>query len=98
MSIPTSISAYTSELEIWQRALESPRGIEIKAETLGRAKHIRQRLYGARKRQRELHSRIYNPGEPMYGNSRYEELEVTIHGTSVRIARPLALNLEITEL
>lgn len=85
MPNPLTDGGYIAENEIWQRALEAPNGIEITFHSPDAAFSARKRLYGARSRQRAAHTRQYAPGDPMHGQSYWENLRVDQDGPRLRI-------------
>ena len=77
MSLPTSLHAYTSELEAFQRAAASPNGIRIEFPDERSARAYLARLHQARVLDRRENKDIYSPGDPMYGKSDYDSLRVS---------------------
>lgn len=87
MPAPQNLQAFGSEIEIWQRALESPRGIRVPMPDSAAATRLRQRLFQARERQRKEHRKVFAPDDLQYGKSFYEAFSIKIEGTALIIAR-----------
>jgi hypothetical protein len=64
--------------ELLERALASPRGIKIKCTTHGEAIRLAHRLNKARVVDRKNNSRIYEFGHPMYNQSDFDRLIVSV--------------------
>ena len=106
MSTSTSILAYSDVREILDRALESPRGIEVDipdepgSKPGGKATYFRQRAYSFRALDRKANSKIYPPDDPMHATSIYDTL-VVIHNppsTKIQIRKAGLEGMEIREL
>lgn len=78
MSAPTTRMAYTDCYDIYDQALEHPHGIRMRLVDYDKANHLRMRLHQARKIDREDNARQYEPGQPLYGSSVYDALQIRI--------------------
>jgi hypothetical protein len=78
--VPTSTSrwAYLDCYDIYDRALDTPRGVRVGFDTEGHAKHFRVRLHTARKLEREQNMRIHPADHPEYGVSEYDKLSTQL--------------------
>jgi hypothetical protein len=87
MSSPTTRQAYEAIYELWDQALEDPKGIRVQLADFDKANHLRMRLHQARTIAREDNARLHheNRGHPMYGASIYDRLQVRIYTDSSRI-------------
>lgn len=87
MSSPTTRQAYHHVYEIWNQALEDPKGIRVQMADYDKANHLRMRLHQARTIAREDNIRLYTdtPSNPMYGASMYDQLQVRIYTDAARI-------------
>ena len=71
--------AYSDMLQVLDRALESTKGLTIRFENHSRAMSFRFRLYSARTADRKQNRLLYEPNNPLWGQSPYDELVMTIH-------------------
>ncbi len=71
--------AYSDALKVLDRALESKHGIVIFFKHKARAQGFRFRLYAARRADRKHNRLIFEPSDPSWGSSAYDELVLTIH-------------------
>ena len=78
MSLPTSLHAYQSELDAYQRAKDAKTGIRIQFETQSRAKSYMARLHQARVLDRNENRAAFEPGDPMYAKSDYDAIAASI--------------------
>ncbi len=87
MSSPTTRQAYHHIYEIWEKALEDPKGIRVQMADFDKANHLRMRLHQARTIAREDNARLYieDKGNAMYGASIYDQLQVRIYTDTDRI-------------
>lgn len=69
-----SLISYADVQEALDRALASERGVIAKFMTRGAAVQFRHRCYSLRKILREKSAEVYQPGDPMYGRTPYDEL------------------------
>lgn len=82
MTSSNSRGAYADCFELFDRALDSPKGIRVAIGTgpdaVGPATHLRQRLNKARVLDRDAMRRIYEHTDPKHGVSPYDTLVVRI--------------------
>ena len=78
MSLPTSSLAYTDCYEVFEKALDDPKGIRIKCATHNDAVFFRMRLHNARKIMREDNAKTYDRGHPQHGTTEFDKLSVRI--------------------
>lgn len=78
MSLPNSLHAYTSELDAFERAAQSPRGIRIMFDTHQQARYYSNRLHYARKLDRQENTRVLELAHPLYGKSNHDGFVVSI--------------------
>jgi hypothetical protein len=78
MTLPVTRKAYEDSFDVLDKALEDPKGIRIPFDTSAEATTYRMRLNNARKVDRNHNARIYEPGDPMHGESVYDTLQFTI--------------------
>lgn len=76
MSNPTSRIAYAKYFEVFDRALDSSKGIRLRFDSREEAFFFRGRLHSARKVDRQTNAKTYEPGHPMHGCSPYDEVTV----------------------
>lgn len=78
MSLPDSRLAYTDCFAMFERALNDPAGIRIRADERGHAFHLRMRLHKARQIDRDDNARTYERGDPMFGKSIYDQFVIRV--------------------
>ena len=78
MTIPTNRMSYADVYEKYDEAMEDPKGIRIPFDTRGEAQHYQMRMHNARAVDRRENKQIYAPGEPLYGQSTYDKLQVRL--------------------
>lgn len=78
MTIPTNRMSYIDCFEVWDRALEDPKGIRVPFETREAAKHFQMRMHNARAVDRRENRSIYEKGHQMHGQSTYDPYQVII--------------------
>lgn len=78
MSVSNSPLSYTDCYEVFDRAVADPRGVRMQMPDFDAANHFRMRLHYARKINRAKNAEIYEPGQPLYGTSVYDQLTVRI--------------------
>lgn len=78
MTTSTSKSAYTDCFELFDRAIESPKGIRNRCRDQGAANHLRVRLNSARILSRRESREIYVEDHPAFGISPYDPLVVRV--------------------
>ena len=74
MSLPNQIGAYGPELDLFDRAIDDPKGIRVHAGSETAAEQMRFRLHQARALQRVENTRIYDKTDPRHGNCEYDKL------------------------
>lgn len=98
----SNLALYQAYFDLWQRALESPKGIAIDCPTPEEARNLRFTLLRARSAQAKAHKKIYPPGHDRWGKSFYDDLTTKISPTKptvVQIIHPGdMLPYEVTEL
>jgi len=92
------LETYQPQLDLWQRALESPNGLSIRCPDPREAKALRFRLYHARRAQARLHRKIFPQEDPRHSASYYDHLVVTVNGETVRIEPTRLAPYQIEEL
>lgn len=78
MSLPNSLHAYASELDAFERAKTSTKGIRIMFDTHQQARYYSNRLHYARKLDRQENTRALDPAHPLYGKSDHDCFVVSI--------------------
>lgn len=78
MSIPTNRMSYSDIYEIFDKAMDDPAGIRIPFETQALARHYQMRMHNARAIDRRENKDIHKPGDPLYGQSVYDTLQIRI--------------------
>ena len=96
MGQPKSIAAYSQEIDLWQRALESPRGIKIACTDPTSAWRKRQRLFAARQRAREYNASAFPADDPRSRSSFYEGISIIQQGSDLLMvhAQPIIQLIE----
>lgn len=87
MSAPTTRQAYHHIYEIWEQALDDPKGVRLQLADFSAANHLRMRLHQARTILREDNLRLYaeDQANPMYGASIYDQFQCRIYTDTARI-------------
>jgi hypothetical protein len=81
MPIPTNRMSYKDIYEVYDAALEDPKGIRLAFDDASAARNYQMRMHNARAIDRRENSKTYEPGDPMHGQSAYDVLQVRIrHG------------------
>lgn len=94
MPMATTPGSYEDIRLALDRALESPNGVRITAESPGAAVHLRQRFYTFRKMEQKRSKEIYPIGNPHHGTSAYDVLTFTIVERFIEVRRPPPLIIE----
>jgi hypothetical protein len=98
MSMANNLEAHQQFLDVWQRALDSPRGIQVNCEN---PVDYRARLYNARTAERRHNKKVYPADHVLHGKSYYDGLVVRLvrDVKAIRIIKHDAPIIEeITEL
>lgn len=99
MSLPTSRLSYGDCFEVYDKCLESARGIRIRMPDRDVAWFFRMRLHMARSIDRKENKAIYEKGEPMHGCSLYDPIAIRIRTIGdecwVYLEPITSINLEI---
>lgn len=74
MPLSNTIDSYTPELEIFERALDDPKGTRVCYENYNLAHQGRSRFQQARALDRVQSKRIYPETDKLYGKSAYDVL------------------------
>lgn len=74
MSLPKSLHSYPAEIDAFDKALASERGIRIPFSARHRARHFINRLHSCRKHQREDNTRALGPTHPLAGHCDWDPL------------------------
>src|SRR5258708_1173845 len=74
----TNNLAFEEAFEVWNQAIDDPKGARIRFDTEGDAIHYRLKLHAARRADRESNEAIYERGDPLYGRSAYDGMVVRI--------------------
>jgi hypothetical protein len=80
MSLPTNRMSYAGIYEVYDKALEDPKGIRLPFNSEKEAMYFRMRMHQARAIDRKENSQIYPPGEPLHGQSQYDLLSIRLIG------------------
>ena len=72
MSLPSSLHAYPQELDAFERAAASEKGIRYSFAQEGPARHFISRLHRMRALHRKANSEALEPGHPLYGRSEFD--------------------------
>jgi len=78
VSLPTSRQAYQDCFDLFDKAIEDPKGIRFKVADYDEAFRMRQRLHYARSLDRKANETMYEPGMKMHGCSIYDPIAVRI--------------------
>ena len=78
MSLPNSLHAYISELEAFDKARDSEKGIRIEFATFSKARHYANRLNYARKLDRTENAKVLDESSPLHGKSDYDCFMVSV--------------------
>lgn len=84
MSLPTSLHAYPQEIDAFDRAVASERGIRFAFPDEGSAYRFRSRLHQARALQRKASTLVLDPGHPLYGHSEWDVFTCLLRTDGVR--------------
>jgi hypothetical protein len=82
MSMPTSLRAYLDCENLYAAAAADPSGARACLGTESAAIQMRTRMHYFRKLDREANQTTYPPGDPMHGQSIYDEYVVQIKDDS----------------
>lgn len=74
MSLPTSRHAYLDCLTYFDSALDDPKGIRLRQDSIDAATHLRMRLHQLRKLLREDSKSVYEDGHPQHGVTAYDNV------------------------
>ena len=79
MSISSSRQAYPDCTELFERAIDDPRGVRIWIGDEGKARHFIMRMHQCRQINRNDNAKIYpDPGHPLHGSSEWDPLRCTM--------------------
>lgn len=77
MTASQSLLAFADCRDLFDRALESDKGIRVKCASDGAAWHLRLRMHNFRRLDRKANCATYADDHPMYGKSVYDPIIVT---------------------
>jgi hypothetical protein len=78
MSFNKSILAFDDIRQVFDRALQTPRGLKIPCPSRGKAINLRSRFNYFRKIDRDESLKIYPTDHPMFGRSSYDKLALRV--------------------
>jgi hypothetical protein len=78
MPSPTNRLSYKDVYDIYDQALEDPKGIRLAFPDLGSARNFQMRMHHARAVDRRDNLTACPKGDPMHGQSTYDVLQVRI--------------------
>lgn len=87
--------------EVFDKALEAPKGIRVRFPDIGAAKNYQMKLMRARAQNREDNLGIYPQGHPLHGRSPYDRLQVSFdydNGDALLVIRALDVSMTIEEI
>lgn len=84
MSMANNLEAHQTYLEVWQRALDSPKGIRVRCDN---PIDFRARLYNARTAERRHNKKVYPADHVLHGKSYFDGLMVRIAEGAVKIVK-----------
>jgi len=76
MSSPTTRLAYGDCFELFDQAYNTTKGIRFQVQAESTAISLRLRMHQARSIDRNDNRKLYQPGEPLYGCSIYDSLQI----------------------
>lgn len=79
MGQPKSSFAYPQARALLDKALFAPNGIAVNDIPFNKASSLRFSMYALRKKEREDSINFFEKGDPMYGKSAWEELQISIN-------------------
>lgn len=85
MSSPTTRQAYTHCYNIYDQAMDDPRGVRMQLPTYDAAVNLRMRMHQARSIDRDDNARMYDPSHALYGCSIYDALQIRIFTDADRV-------------
>ena len=105
MITPVSRLAYADCYDLLDRAIESPRGIQRLFADRGQAMNFRVRVQKARDYDRQQSMRVYDPDNPLYGQTIYAQITIRMPRFDeergkwvVKLERNLIENMEIEDI
>jgi hypothetical protein len=93
MPAAANLDAHKAYLEVWQQALEAPRGIRVRTAS---PLDFRARMYHARAADRRANAKIYPPDHLMHSKSYFDALAIKLEADAVRIV-PTDIEIEGVE-
>jgi hypothetical protein len=72
--------SYQDVYDIFNRALEDPKGIRLPYDNYTDAKYFQMRMHQARVIDRKENAKIFPPGDVLHGQSQYDVLQVKLVG------------------
>lgn len=78
MTLPKNRLAYDDVYKKFELALEDPKGIRIPFKSYSEAKYYMMRMHMARQVEREENTKIYEPGDDMYGQCAYDIFQCSL--------------------
>jgi hypothetical protein len=85
--MPESWESLLDCRDFMDRALEAARGLRVRCESPGMARHLQVRLHRARRLDRKASCRAYDPADPQYGKSAYDPLSISLDGKDILITK-----------
>lgn len=82
MSLPSSLQSYQDCYDFFDKISDDPKGGRVFRGTYEAAFNWRQRAHYFRRLDREENTRLYQPGDPMYGKSAFDPFRLTIRKDS----------------
>lgn len=81
MAMSDSRLAFKDCYELYEKALDDPKGIKVKFPTHDDAWHFRHRLHHARILDRRDNKRVFDEDHPMHGLSEYDKITIRVTRT-----------------
>lgn len=78
MSVSTSRLAYADCADVFERAIEDPKGVRVFIGTYEAAKYFITRMHMCRTIARNENSKTYDEGHPMHGVSVWDKVRCTM--------------------
>ena len=83
-----SLAAHQPFLDIWAKAVASPKGIKVRTEN---PVDLRGRLYHARVAERKNNTKVFQPDHAMHGRSYYDSYTIKVERTPEGVPEPWVL-------
>ena len=93
-----NLASYEDVREVLQQTIESTRGKAVECPSVSAAKALRFRLYAARRAEQRENCKRYPLGHVLHGKSYFDNIVITVEGSTVKLINGPAQTFNIRDL